>query len=170
MPKCEYCLHNPCPNHCHEEAQLPRATVQCSICDGWRVKGERNCRNCTATRLERINTARNERWVEELALEAVELEKKKAAKAAKVAEQAVARKERERVRREKAKQSKDKREARDASPKRGEPPQSGDNFFDRLVVLQELNGPVEDVPTQTYTPELSSLEPGQLIEFAVEPQ
>lgn len=167
MPKCEYCQQAPCSSHCEEEVQLPRAHVQCSICDGWRVKGERNCRNCVATRLERINTARNERWLEELALEAVEAEKKKAAKAAKVAEQAAARKERERVRREKAKQSKDKREARDASPKRGD---GGDNFFDRLVVLQELNGPVEDVPTQTYTPELSSLEPGQLIEFAVEPQ
>lgn len=165
MSKCQYCNLNPCTSKCQEEVELPRAHIHCPICEGWRVKGERNCRNCTANRLSGINFDRNARWNAEIAAEKEKLEAKKAAKAAKVAEQAVARKERERVRREKAKASSAKR---DKSPKRGEP---GDNFFDRLVVLQEANGPaIEDMPTQPASPETGELQESQLIEFAVEPQ
>lgn len=160
MPGCDYCSEA-ADCSCMEEVQLKRGQA-CKNCSGFRARGERNCRNCIATRLSSINFDRNARWTAELAEEAAEQAAKKAAKAVKVAEQQAARKERERVRREKAKASSAKR---DASPKRGEP---GENFFDRLVELQAANGPaVEEVPTQTYTPELSSLEPGQLIEFAV---
>lgn len=167
MSKCQYCNLNPCTSKCQEEVELPRAHIHCPICEGWRVKGERNCRNCTANRLSSINFDRNARWNEEIVNEKAKLEEKKAAKAAKIAEQAVARKERERVRREKAKASKDKR---DKSPKRGGDPNSaGDNFFDRLVVLQAANGPaIEDLPTQPASPEPGELQ-SQLIEFVVEP-
>lgn len=165
MPKCDYCGET-AECTCRDEVHLKMGAA-CKQCSGHRVRNERNCRNCTATRLSAINFDRNARWNAEIAAEEAALAAKKAAKAVKVAEQQAARKERERVRREKAKASKDKR---DASPKRGEPADSGDNFFDRLVELQAANGPaIEDLPTQPASPEAGELQESQLIEFAVEP-